>query len=147
MSSTFDTSAPALTRTKARKQAAQDAKDEARLTRDEQREAARRLKIEFKDKLWLAERHPVDDSVIAWLCENRAEASKIGLYQWNLEILPNLIKTQTGLRDPESFQQYLDRAAEMQQAAESIPQIPQVPAKKRRAHAGKCQPSRKGARK
>ena len=120
---------------------------ERKQTRDEQREADRRLKIEWKDKLWLAERHPVDDSVIAWLCENRAEASKVGLYQWNLEILPQLIKTQTGLRDPESFQQYLDRAVEQQQAAENIPQFPQVPPKKRRAHAGKRQPSRKGGRK
>ena len=116
---------------------------ERKQTRDEQREADRRLKIEWKDKLWLAQRHPVDDAVIAWLCENRAEASKVGLYQWNLEILPQLIKTQTGLRDPESFQQYLDRAAEQQQAAENIPQFPQVPVKKRRAHAGKRQRSRK----
>ena len=120
---------------------------ERQLTRDEQREEARRLKIEWKDKLWLAERHPVDDVVIAWLCENRADASKVGLYQWNLEILPRLIDTQTKLRDPDSFQQYLDRAAEQQQAAANIPQIPQVPAKKRRAHAGKRQPSRKGGRK
>ncbi len=142
MTSTFSTTEPALTRSKAKKQEA----EEKRQTRDEQREADRRLKIEWKDKLWLAERHPVDDAVIAWLCENRAEASKIGLYQWNLEILPKLIKTQTGLRDPESFQQYLDRAAEMQQAAESIPQFPQDPPKKRRANAGKRQPSRKGAK-
>ena len=120
---------------------------ERKRTRDEQREADRRLKIEWKDKLWLAERHPVDDAVIAWLCENRAEASKIGLYQWNLEILPKLIGVQTRMRDPESFQQYLDEVAEQQQAAENIPQFPQVPAKKRRAHAGKRQPSRKGGRK
>ena len=120
---------------------------ERKRTRDEQREADRRLKIEWKDKLWLAERHPVDDAVIAWLCENRAEASKVGLYQWNLEILPKLIDVQTRMRDPDSFQQYLDRAAEQQQAAANIPQFPQVPAKKRRAHAGKRQPSRKGARK
>ena len=142
MTSTFNTTEPALTRSKAKKQEA----EEKRQTRDEQREEARRLKIEWKDKLWLAERHPVDDSMIAWLCENRAEASKVGLYQWNLEILPQLIKTQTGLRDPESFQQYLDRAAEQQQAAANIPQFPQDPPKKRRAHAGKAQPSRKGAK-
>ena len=120
---------------------------ERKRTRDEQREADRRLKIEWKDKLWLAERHPVDDAVIAWLCENRAEASKIGLYQWNLEILPKLIGVQTRMRDPGSFQQYLDEVAEQQQAAENIPQFPQDPPKKRRAHAGKRQPSRKGARK
>ena len=120
---------------------------ERKRTRDEQREADRRLKIEWKDKLWLAERHPVDDAVIAWLCENRAEASKIGLYQWNLEILPKLIGVQTKMRDPGSFQQYLDEVAEQQQAAENIPQFPQDPPKKRRAHAGKRQPSRKGARK
>jgi len=143
MASTFDTTEPALTRSKAKKQEA----EEKRQTRDEEREAARRLKIEWKDKLWLAERHPVDDSLIAWLCENRADASKVGLYQWNLEILPQLIKTQTGLRDPEAFQRYLDHAAERQQAAASIPQFPQDPPKKRRAHAGKRQPSRKGARK
>ena len=119
---------------------------ERKRTRDEQREADRRLKIEWKDKLWLAERHPVDDSVIAWLCENRAEASKIGLYQWNLEILPKLIGVQTRMRDPGSFQQYLDEVAEQQQAAENIPQFPQDPPKKRRAHAGKRQPSRKGAK-
>ena len=119
---------------------------EQRQTRDEQREADRRLKIEWKDKLWLAERHPVDDAVIAWLCENRAEASKIGLYQWNLEILPKLIGVQTRMRDPGSFQQYLDEVAEQQQAAENIPQVPQDPPKKRRAHAGKRQSSRKGAK-
>jgi hypothetical protein len=120
---------------------------ERKRTRDEQREADRRLKIEWKDKLWLAERHPVDDAVIAWLCENRAEASKVGLYQWNLEILPKLIGVQTRMRDPGSFQQYLDEVAEQQQAAANIPQFPQDPPKKRRAHAGKRQPSRKGARK
>ena len=46
--------------------------------REAEREAARRLKIEWADKLWLAQNHPVDDAVLAWLAEHRAEASKIG---------------------------------------------------------------------
>ena len=146
MTSTFDTRA--LTRTKARKQAAEDAKEEARLTRDEQREAARRLKIEFADKLWLAQNHPCDDSILAWLCENRAEASKIGANRWNLEILPQLIKRQEELRNPSEFQLILDRLATNETLTfPQNPQISQDPPKKRRAHAGKRQPSRKGARK
>ena len=127
---------------------------EQRRTREEQREAARRLKIAFADQLWLAQNHPCDDSILAWLCENRAEASKIGANRWNLEILPQLIKRQEELRNPSEFQLILDRLA-------SIPQFPQFPqdsaknaaqpvrgaSRGRRAHAGKRQPSRKGGRK
>lgn len=120
---------------------------EERRTREEQREAARRLKIAFADQLWLAQNHPCDDSILAWLCENRAEASKIGANRWNLEILPQLIKRQEELRNPSEFQLILDRLATNETLTfPQNPQIPQVPAKKRRAHAGKRQPSRKGAR-
>lgn len=121
---------------------------EQRRTREEQREAARRLKIAFADQLWLAQNHPCDDSILAWLCENRAEASKIGANRWNLEILPQLIKRQEELRNPSEFQLILDRLATNETLTfPQNPQISQVPAKKRRAHAGKRQPSRKGGRK
>ena len=121
---------------------------EQRRTREEQREAARRLKIAFADQLWLAQNHPCDDSILAWLCENRAEASKIGANRWNLEILPQLIKRQEELRNPSEFQLILDRLATNETLTfPQNPQFPQVPAKKRRAHAGKRQPSRKGGRK
>jgi len=113
---------------------------ERKRTRDQEREAARLLKIEWKDKLWMCQRFPADDTVIAWLCENRSEASKIGLYQWNYEVLPQLIETQTKLRNPESFQSFLDRTAEVQHATANIPQFPQFPQdqpKKRRARSDK----------
>jgi hypothetical protein len=129
-----------------------------KLDRDAEREAARRLKIEFADKLWLAQNHPCDDAVLAWLCENRAEASKIGSSRWNLETLPELHAKQQQLRQAAAFQEVLDRAkvshqtltAEAVLAAGGFPQNPQpklVENKKRRAHAGKRQPSRKGGRK
>ena len=121
---------------------------EQRRTREEQREAARRLKIAFADQLWLAQNHPCDDSILAWLCENRAEASKIGANRWNLEILPQLIKRQEELRNPSEFQLILDRLATNETLTfPQNPQNPQDPPKKRRAHAGKRQPSRKGGRK
>ena len=121
---------------------------EQRRTREEQREAARRLKIAFADQLWLAQNHPCDDSILAWLCENRAEASKIGANRWNLEILPQLIKRQEELRNPSEFQLILDRLATNETLTfPQNPQTPQVPAKKRRANASKRQPSRKGGRK
>ena len=143
MTSTFSTSEPALTRSKAKKQEA----EEQRQTRDEQREAARRLKIAFADQLWLAQNHPCDDSILAWLCENRADASKIGANRWNLEILPQLIKRQEELRNPSEFQLILDRLAPGEPwRFPQNPQNPQDPPKKRRAHAGKRQPSRKGAK-
>ena len=102
-------------------------------SRDEAREAARRLKIEWADKLWLASHHPCDDSVLAWLSENRAEASKIGSSRWNLETLPDLHQRQQKLRQAAAFQEVLDRASVSQQtltaeailAAGGFPQIPQ----------------------
>ena len=123
--------------------------------REEVREAARRLKIEFEDKLWLAQNRPCDDSVLAWLSENRAEASKIGSSRWHLETLPNLHKRQQQLRQAAAFEDMLSRASVSQQtltaeavlAAGGFPQNPQVePVEKQqppRANKGKRQPSRK----
>lgn len=88
-----------------------------RASRDQEREALRRLRIEFADKLWLAQNHPCDDSVIAWLCENRAEASKIGSSRWNLETLPGLVARQEKLRNTAAFETLLS----------GFPQIPQIP--------------------
>jgi hypothetical protein len=127
---------------------------ERKSSREAEREAARRLKIEWADKLWLAQNHPCDDAVLAWLAENRAEASKIGSSRWNLETLPDLHDRQRKLRAAEAFQAVLDRAsvshqtltAEAVLAAGGFPQNPQdspVENKKRRAHAGKRQASRK----
>jgi len=138
---------------------------ERKQNRDAEREAARRLKIEWADKLWLAQNHPVDDAVLAWLAEHRAEASKIGSSRWNLETLPALHERQQQLRQAAAFQAVLDRAsvsrqtltAEQVLAAGGFPQIPQDPLGKtenaaqpvrgasraRRANAGKRQPSRK----
>ena len=138
---------------------------ERKQNRDAEREAARRLKIEWADKLWLAQNHPVDDAVLAWLAEHRGEASKIGSSRWNLETLPALHKRQQQLRQAAAFQAVLDRAsvsrqtltAEQVLAAGGFPQIPQDPLGKtenaaqpvrgasraRRANAGKRQPSRK----
>lgn len=123
-------------------------------SREQIREAARRLKIEWADKLWMAQNHPCDDSVLAWLSENRAEASNVGSSRWNLETLPNLHKRQQQLRQAAAFEEVLQRAKVSQQtltaeavlAAGGFPQNPQVEVvenKKRRAHAGKRQPSRK----
>jgi hypothetical protein len=123
-------------------------------SREQIREAARRLKIEWADKLWLAQNHPCDDSILAWLSENRGEASSIGSSRWNLETLPNLHKRQQQLRQAAAFEEVLSRANVSQQtltaeavlAAGGFPQIPQdqvVENKKRRAHAGKRQASRK----
>ena len=142
---------------------------ERKLNRDAEREAARRLKIEWADKLWLAQNHPCSDEILAWLAEHRAEASKIGSSRWNLETLPELHAKQQQLRQAAAFQEVLDRAkvshqtltAEAVLAAGGFPQIPQDSLGKtknaaqpvrgasrgRRAHAGKRQPSRKGARK
>lgn len=131
---------------------------ERKQNRDAEREAARRLKIEWADKLWLAQNHPVDDAVLAWLAENRAEASKVGSSRWNLEMLPQLHERQQQLRQAAAFQEVLDRAKVSHQtltteavlAAGGFPQIPQVQPvenKKRRANAGTRQPARKGARK
>lgn len=117
---------------------------ERKRTRDEAREAKRRLAIEWADKLWLAQNHPVDDAILAWLSEHRAEASKIGASRWNLETLPGLHDRQRQLRQAAAFQAVLDRAsishqtltAEAVLAAGGFPQNPQnqpVENKKRRA--------------
>lgn len=82
---------------------------DARDRRQQQRDDARRLKIEWADKYWLAQNHPVSDSVLAWLAENRGEASKIGASRWNLETLPALINRQHQLRTAEEFTRILDR--------------------------------------
>ena len=128
-------------------------------SREQIREAARRLKIEWADKLWTAQNHPCDDSVLAWLSENRAEASNVGSSRWNLETLPNLHKRQQQLRQAAAFEEVLQRASVSQQtltveqvlAEAGSPQIPQnqssdpVENHKRRAtrkDAGKARPSR-----
>ena len=124
-------------------------------TREQAREAKRRLAIEWADKLWLCSNHPADDSVLAWLSEHRAEASKIGSSRWNLETLPELHKRQQQLRQAAAFEEVLQRAKVSQQtltveavlAAGGFPQNPQVePVEKQKAprtNKGKRQPSRK----
>lgn len=136
---------------------------ERKRSREEEREATRRLKIEWADKLWLAQNHPCDDAVLAWLSEHRAEASKLGSSRWNLETLPNLHKRQQQLRQAAAFEDVLARARVSQQTLTvqqvlsearraddgGFPQIPQdqpLESKKRRAtrkDAGKAQASRK----
>ena len=135
---------------------------ERKRSRDEAREAKRRLQIEWADKLWLAQHHPCGDEVLAWLSENRAEASKIGSSRWHLETLPDLHQRQQQLRQAAAFQEVLDRAKVSTQtltveevlAAGGFPQNPQdqlgktenaaQPAKRsKRKDAGKAQPSRK----
>lgn len=135
---------------------------ERKRSREEAREEARRLKIEFADKLWLASTHPCDDAVLAWLSENRAEASKIGSSRWHLETLPELHKKQQQLRQAAAFQEVLDRAAcstqtltaeqvlsEARSADDNFPQNPQdkaVENKKRRARSDKGVRAHKGAK-
>ena len=135
---------------------------ERRQSRDDAREAKRRLAIEWTDKLWLAQNHPVDDAILAWLSEHRAEASKLGASRWNLETLPGLVDRQTQLHKAAAFQAVLDRAAISHQTltAEAVlkaggfPQIPQSkpgeteqaaqsPKRPRRKDAGIARPSRK----
>lgn len=107
---------------------------ERKRTREQEREAKRRLSIEWADKLWLASNHPVDDAILAWLSEHRADASKIGASRWNLETLPGLHDRQHQLRQAAAFQAVLDRAsishqtltAEAVLAAGGFPQIPQA---------------------
>lgn len=81
-----------------------------RQTREQAREDARRLKIEWADKFWLAQNHVCADSVLVWLSENRAEASKIGSSRWNLETLPSLVVAQQQLRKAETFEALLAKA-------------------------------------
>ena len=128
---------------------------ERKRSREAEREAKRRLQIEWADKLWLAQNHPCDDSVLAWLSENRGEASKVGSSRWHLETLPNLHKRQQQLRQAAAFEEVLSRASVSQQtltaeavlAAGGFPQNPQVVAgekqKPPRANKGRRQPSRK----
>jgi hypothetical protein len=131
---------------------------ERKRSREQEREAKRRLTIEWADKLWLAQNHPCGDEVLAWLSENRAEASKIGSSRWHLETLPDLHQRQQQLRQAAAFQEVLDRAKVSTQtltvdqvlAAAGSPQIPQiepVETAKRRARSdkGKARPSRKGS--
>jgi len=127
---------------------------ERKRSREQEREAKRRLTIEWADKLWLAQNHPCGDEVLAWLSEHRAEASKVGSSRWHLETLPDLHQRQQQLRQAAAFQEVLDRAKVSTQtltveevlAAGGFPQNPQsevVENRKRRAHAGKRQASRK----
>ena len=87
-----------------RKQLASDARDLIRAQK-------RQLQISWADSYWLAQNHPTDDSVLAWLSENRQEASKIGANRWNLETLPELVEKQSQLRKAEAFQDVLARAS------------------------------------
>lgn len=125
---------------------------ERRQTREDAREAKRLLAIEFADKLWLAQNHPCDDSVLAWLSEHRSEASRIGASRWNLETLPGLVATQAQLRKAARFEEVLARAtishqtltAEAVLAASGFPQNPQdQPAETANA----AQPTKRASRK
>ena len=87
-----------------RKQNAADARELIRAQK-------RQLQISWADSYWLAQNHPCADSVLAWLSENRAEASKIGANRWNLETLPDLVAKQAQLRKAEAFQDVLARAS------------------------------------
>ena len=89
---------------KERKQTAADARELLRAQK-------RQLQIAWADSYWLAQNHPCGDSVLAWLSENRQEASKIGANRWNLETLPDLVAKQSQLRKAEAFQAVLDRAS------------------------------------
>lgn len=108
-------------------QTQRDARDRRQQARDE----LRRLRIEWQDKLWLAQTHPCSDSVLAWLSENRAEASKIGASRWHLETLPALVAAQERLRMAERFEAVLERARvshqtlTVQDVLGDSPQIPQ----------------------
>ena len=87
-----------------RKQNAADARELVRAQK-------RQLQIAWADCYWLASNHVCSDSVLAWLSENRQEASKIGANRWNLETLPDLVAKQSQLRKAEQFQAVLDRAS------------------------------------
>jgi hypothetical protein len=89
---------------KERKQLASDARELLRAQK-------RQLQIAWADSYWLAQNHPCGDSVLAWLSENRQEASKIGANRWNLETLPDLVAKQSQLRKAEQFQAVLDRTS------------------------------------
>jgi hypothetical protein len=89
---------------KERKQLASDARELVRAQK-------RQLQIAWQDSYWLAMNHPCADAVLAWLSENRQEASKIGANRWNLETLPDLVAKQSQLRKAEAFQEVLARAS------------------------------------
>jgi hypothetical protein len=119
----------------------------ARDAREAERERLKRLRIEWADKLWLAENHPCDDSVLAWLSENRSEASKIGSHRWNLETLPKLEAAQARMRQEQQFSELIGWAAKhpatvtVERVVEQIPQVfPQNQETKRapRKDAGKA---------
>jgi len=113
---------------------------EVRDKRQQARDELRRLRIEWADKLWLAQTHPVADCVLAWLTENRAEASKIGASRWNLETLPGLINRQHQLRTAEEFQRILDRCAisTVSTVSTESPQMRASSKRQRRRDAGKA---------
>ena len=122
---------------------------ERRETRDAERSRLQRLKIEWADKLWLAQHHVCPDSTLAWLTENRAEASKLGLHRWNLETLPGLVEAQRKLRTAETFEQLIRNAERSSQTVtvsdvlESFPQVQPVEnLKTPRRNKGRRQPSR-----
>jgi hypothetical protein len=120
----------------------------ARDAREQERQALQRLRIEWTDKLWLAQNHPVDDSVLAWLSEHRADASKTGLHRWNLETLPQLEATQVRLRQEAEFCELIDwvRKHPATVTTESvISTIPQVTETTRtpKPNRGRRQPNRK----
>ena len=125
---------------------------ERRQSREDVRAAERRLRIEWADKLWLAQHHPCDDSVLAWLSENRAEASKIGASRWHLETLPALTEAQAKLRQAAEFERLIGLAAvhpqtlTVEKVLESSPQVrPVENLKTPRTNKGRRQASRKGS--
>jgi hypothetical protein len=88
-----------------------DRKQQSADARELLRAQKRQLAIQWADSYWLAQNHPCADAVLAWLSENRQEASKIGANRWNLETLPDLVAKQSQLRKAEAFQAVLDRAS------------------------------------
>ncbi len=123
-------------------------KARARDAREQEREALKRLRIEWADKLWLAQNHPCDDSILEWLSEHRAEASKVGSHRWNLETLPQLQATQAKLRQEAEFCELIDWARKHPATVTTesvLSAIPQVAEKVRapKANKGKRQADRK----
>jgi hypothetical protein len=106
------------------------------------------LRIEWADKYWLCQHHPADPSVLQWLSEYRAEASKIGTHRWHLELLPQLEATQAKLRQEAEFCELIDWAKNHPATVTTesvLSSIPQVAEKTRspKANKGKRQASRK----
>ena len=123
-------------------------KGRARDAREAERERLKRLRIEWADKLWLAENHPCDDSVLAWLSENRAEASKLGSHRWNLETLPKLQACQERLRKEAEFSALIGWASEhpatvtVERVISTIPQVAEA-TRTPKANKGRRQADRK----